>query len=392
MPPEIDYLLVGGGLQNGLIALALLHRHPNTRIQLLERDDRLGGDHTWSFHLTDIPLSSRDWFDPIVVAAWPKAEVRFPNRYRVYNSGYGSILSHRFHQVVSRAFEQSTNSQLRLSCNVAEVHPHRVILTNGESIDARWVIDSRGRVQEFRGTGYQKFVGWEVELAQGTFPSRPVVMNALVPQRDGFRFVYILPFSQQHGLIEDTVFSNSATLHQDEMRRSIIEYMHDQGYVPRRLIREETGVLPMPWRSPRSRPVVIQPGLLLGGYRGGWFHPATGYSLPIACRLAQTLADHHGQPSFLPAIELLLTEHQKQSRFARLLNRLLFSGFAPEESWHVFERFYGFPQETIERFYRLRLTAVDRKLLVCGQPPKGFSVRAFLRFHSSQLISSLDRP
>jgi lycopene beta-cyclase len=40
-------LLVGGGLQNGLIALAVLRARPDARLCLIERDPTLGGERTW---------------------------------------------------------------------------------------------------------------------------------------------------------------------------------------------------------------------------------------------------------------------------------------------------------------------------------------------------------
>ena len=38
-----DLILVGGGLQNGLIALAVRSRWPHARIALVERGDHVGG-------------------------------------------------------------------------------------------------------------------------------------------------------------------------------------------------------------------------------------------------------------------------------------------------------------------------------------------------------------
>ena len=50
---DFDYVLVGGGLQSGLLALAIRHHHPDARVALIERERQIGGNHTWSFHLGD---------------------------------------------------------------------------------------------------------------------------------------------------------------------------------------------------------------------------------------------------------------------------------------------------------------------------------------------------
>ena len=50
-----ELLLVGGGLQNALIALSVLDRRPNASLALLEASEQVGGNHTWSFHAGDVP-------------------------------------------------------------------------------------------------------------------------------------------------------------------------------------------------------------------------------------------------------------------------------------------------------------------------------------------------
>jgi lycopene beta-cyclase len=132
--------------------------------------------------------------------------------------------------------------------------------------------------------------------------------------------------------------------------------------------------LPIPWRQEAT---YVEDGVLRGGYAGGWFHPTTGYSLPAAVRFASTAA-------LSPADELhsrigrLARSLQRQSRFFRLLNWMLFLGFDPLDRWRVLERFHQLPTPTIARFYAMHLTPVDRGRILCGRPPSGFSLRALL--------------
>jgi lycopene beta-cyclase len=67
-------------------------------------------------------------------------------------------------------------------------------------------------------------------------------------------------------------------------------------------------------------------------------------------------------------------EHRAQFRFAVLLNRLLFTAFSPDERWGAIERFYRLPSASVRRFYSLSLTRGDRLRLLCGRPPRGFSL------------------
>jgi lycopene beta-cyclase len=136
------------------------------------------------------------------------------------------------------------------------------------------------------------------------------------------------------------------------------------------VLREEIGVLPMPTRGlPRQK---------LGspfdaGYAGGWFHPTTAYSLPIALRVALAVAAVPPGESLSDALAPLAREQRRQFRFGAFLNRLLFGAFAPEDRWNVLARFYRLPEETIHRFYALETTRRDRLRILCGRPPRGMS-------------------
>ena len=53
-----DCVIAGGGLAGGLVALALARPSADARVALVEADDRLGGNHTWSFHDSDVPAGT----------------------------------------------------------------------------------------------------------------------------------------------------------------------------------------------------------------------------------------------------------------------------------------------------------------------------------------------
>jgi lycopene beta-cyclase len=61
-----DVLLVGGGLANGLIAWRLRQRRPELSVLLVEREPTLGGQHTWSFHATDVEPAQDAWLAPLL--------------------------------------------------------------------------------------------------------------------------------------------------------------------------------------------------------------------------------------------------------------------------------------------------------------------------------------
>lgn len=374
MTAAFDYVLVGGGLQNALLALALRARQPNARIALVEREAKLGGNHTWSFHEGDVPEAAREWVDPLVAHRWPSYEVRFAGLERTLRHAYATIPSARVDGAVRERLEAAKGCAVITGTAAAEVGPCVVRLSDGRELEGRLVVDARGPGRRpGGGAGFQKFVGVELRLDRKAAPPRPVVMDATVPQDDGFRFVYVLPLAEDRVLVEDTYFSDTDTLDREALRARALAYAREKGLGPFEVVREEEGVLPLPWTGPLPRP---RGAPLVAGYAGGFFHPVTGYSLPVAVRLASLLASLPPERALGPELLAFARRHRAQARFAHLLNWLMFRAYPPASRWHVLERFYReMPEGTIRRFYALEMTVRDRARLLLGRPPRGFSFR-----------------
>ena len=368
---KLEGILVGGGLQSALIALAVLRRHPTARLALVEQSLALGGNHTWSFHAKDLDAEMTEIVSPLVEHTWPGYEVAFPGRSRVFVGAYSTLTSSALHRVVTERFAEAPNARLYLGASASSVEPGLVALANGRVLEGDQVVDARGPQASQEGReGFQKFVGLELELSQAPVRRLPCLMDARVDQHDGFRFVYTLPLTSRRWLVEDTYYSDTASLDVPLLRHRVLEYASDQGACVERVVRMEQGVLPLPlrWGS-----VASTGGPLLGGYRGGWFHPTTGYSLPCAARLASAVAQAWPLRLAAAPLQQLVGQQDRQARFGVLLNRLLFRACPPSERWRVMERFYSLPQPTVERFYALQTTLADRARILLGRPPRGVS-------------------
>ncbi|MDQ3364995.1 MAG: lycopene beta-cyclase CrtY [Myxococcota bacterium] len=373
---DTDYALVGGGLANGLIALAIRARQPTARIAMIERGEAPGGNHTWCFHAADITAETAGWIEPLVVTRWPGYEVAFPEHRRQLDSGYACVTSERLAERVTHALAVA-GSQLLTRTTAVEVATDHVTVQAQDgslfTLRARAVIEARGPDHAVPSAcGWQKFLGMEVRLTGPHGLERPLLMDATVPQRDGFRFVYVLPLAPDRLLIEDTYFSDATRLDVTELRTEILRYAAAKGWAIAEVVREEVGVLALPWKG--DPPDGGAP--LVAGYAGGWFHPVTGYSFPIAARLAAFVADRPADQLFGPALDELAGRHARQLDFALRLNGMLFKWFPPAQRYHVLSRFYRLPEAIIQRFYALELTALDRARILVGRPPRGLSLRA----------------
>lgn len=407
--PEWDLVLVGAGLANGLLAMRLRQRHPRLRLLLLELAPAPGGNHTWSFHPTDLTPAQRAWTDDLVAHRWDGHAVRFPQRERRLRGGYASVTSDRFARALREAVRHPSPAALYCGAAVAAVAPQQVTLADGTRIRARAVVDGRGvRPSPHLALGFQKFLGQELQLAAPHGLAAPVLMDATVPQHDGYRFVYLLPFDDRRVLVEDTYYADGDAVDPAALRARIAAYAGARGWRVERVLREEHGVLPIVlagdidafWAEAR------RDGLPRSGLAAALFHPTTGYSLPDAVRLADAVADHLdgcGPPAaeapgrgyagltaggLLAAIESHARERWRAGGFFRLLNRMLFLAAAPEERWRVMQRFYGLGEGLIARFYAGRPTLLDRARILSGKPPVplGAALRAMRA--SSRLLAA----
>lgn len=359
-----DIVIAGAGLSASLAALRLA---PDARVLLVDpRDAPLEG-RTWSFHHGDLDPLQRAWLQPAIRRSWDGQDVRFPGHARRLRSGYASLDADSLGAAL-RAFPGLAVMRAR----VAAMAPEGVVLDDGTRIAARVAIDARGfRPHPAIEVRFQKFLGRELRLAAPHGLTRPVIMDATVPQQDGYRFVYVLPFDDTRLLVEETFYSDTAHLSADRQRAAIASYATAQGWTVAGIEREESGVLPIAlrydapafWRDLPAIPVI--------GLRALRFHPLTGYSLPHAVQGADLIARHWRQGP-LALFETLRRDSLADARaqgFYRLLSRMLFEAAAPDERRRVMARFYRLREPLIERFYAGRSTWADKARILTGRPP-----------------------
>jgi lycopene beta-cyclase len=367
---KCDLAIVGGGLAGGLIALAVARQRPDLKIVLIEQENHFGGNHIWSYFASDIAPEHRWLTAPLVTYGWSGYDVHFPAHSRSLNNIYYTVESERLDWLLRHSLPREA---LITGKQVKAVSPRLVVLEGAQRINAGGVIDARGAADlHHLDCGWQKFAGQLLQLAEPHELKRPIVMDATVEQQDGYRFVYVLPFGLDKLFIEDTYYSDRPDLDKKAMKQRIAAYAEARGWQIERVLRDETGVLPVVmggdlddyWASGSGRTAKA-------GARGGFFHAVTSYSLPDAVRMAAFVAD---LPDFDgDRLNMLLRQradvHWRSGKFYRMLNRMMFRASVPDERYKILEHFYRLKPGLIERFYAGQTTSGDKARILSGKPP-----------------------
>jgi lycopene beta-cyclase len=364
-----DLVIAGGGLSGLLTAWRCLSVNPDLTIDLYEVKPDVAGDHTWSFNASDIAPELRDWFAPFADHSWPDYEVRFPERRRTLRIEYQSGNSDTLRRCIAPFVEEG-----RLRLFTAQEAPAK---------DTRPRLDATGyapRSDEF--PGWQKFVGHVIRTSEPHGVERPVIMDATVEQIDGYRFMYLLPYSDRELLVEDTYFSDSSNLSENEIADRIQTYIEGKGWADHTVVRREKGVLPMMMATDRDD------NSAKIGLGGGFAVAATGFTVPHALEVADVVAQAiaKGGPEAAPAaVARHRRVHLRRERYARLLNRMFFRAAEPQKRYIVLQRFYGLNDGLIRRFYRNGLRWRDKARILIGKPPVPVS-RAIANFSEDSFI------
>jgi lycopene beta-cyclase len=366
-----DVAIVGGGLAGGLIALAL-HRHaPGCRFVVIEAGRTLGGHHRWSWFETDIPARDRTLVAGFHLNGWDEGyDITFPRLGRTLPTAYRSLASAEFHRAL---MAELPANRVMLETKAASLDAGGVTLADGTRLAAKRVIDCR----PFKSTkalsgGWQVFLGQHFKCDKPHGLTRPVIMDASVDQvapfgnGEAYRFVYVLPLSENEVFVEDTYYADQPKMDAEVLKGRVAEYAHRNGWKGE-VIDQEAGILP-----------VISGGdfnVALAGARGGFSHPLTSYTIPFAVNNALAIAQLVARRPDLTGAELAAfcqrraKRHWRATAYYRMLSRMLFEAAEPGKRVVVFEHFYALKGNLVERFYAGRSTWPDRLRILTGKPP-----------------------
>jgi lycopene beta-cyclase len=166
----------------------------------------------------------------------------------------------------------------------------------------------------------QHFLGWEIETNYDFFnPDEAMFMDFRTDQSNGFAFVYVLPYSKRHALVEYTLFTAEllTTTAYEAALQAYIQDILNLSPTSWKLIRDEYGVIPM---EDTKYPAWHTKAVLNMGMIGGQSKPSTGYTFSrvqhYAFEVAKSIAKRSMQ-------DLSQQSHQRFMTYDRLILWLL---------------------------------------------------------------------
>jgi lycopene beta-cyclase len=273
-----DFIIAGGGVSGLSLATHLAHSSlGGGSILVVEPNELSKKDHALSFWC-DHPTP----FDKVIKRSWTRLRFRSENFDRSFDLGdyryctmrradYIGFIRQELAGCAKVEFLQGSIDQIEDGDSCARVS------ANGREFTGEWVFDSRFRLSELkpepgRYTSLrQHFKGWEIEMSEAAFdPHTATLFDLRLPQKNELRFIYLLPFSERHALVEYVLLSPEDY---DETIRSYIE--NTLGIQDYQILSKEGGVTPL-----SDQPFPRQAGrrVMNIGVRGGRVKPSSGYA------------------------------------------------------------------------------------------------------------------
>ncbi len=294
LPRAVDTVIIGAGCAGLALASRLADQGYAQSVLVVDARHGYRDDRTWSFWA---PPTHR--LSAIVAAAWPTwrfdrgSSAAERADHRVPGLRYQSIRAIDYYRDAQARIAASTAVSLRLGVTVTGVEPARdsglvpvdghaarvLVHTSAGTVAARHVVDTRP--VSTRATLFQCFVGAEVDhggalhASPGALDSATAgLMSRMRSDDAGFAFTYVLPLTPTTALVELTRFSVEP-LPLDGIARELNDELAELGLADARVVRDESGVLPMGADPVTAHPV---PGVVRAGNGGGALRAATGYA------------------------------------------------------------------------------------------------------------------
>ncbi|MFT5542448.1 MAG: lycopene beta-cyclase [Glaciecola sp.] len=384
-----DVIIIGAGAAGISLLLALQERQYAGSVKVLEKSTHLKNDRMWSFwHKQDIPnyiqkIISQDWHQWSLSVDTATYSMLHPE-YR-----YSCIRAESLLQLGLQAFAQNTHFDIEFDCDVKSIqsfNKHALVKTKQGTLSASLVVDTRPPPLHHKHNGMlQSFYGEEIRSDIDIFePSEAKLMEQLACSALGIEFVYILPFSTKHALVEFTCFSPSV-IDIKVLKMRLKTYLETNLQLKSyKVERIESAVLPM--YQINQNTTNKQQRLVYGGIAGGAMRASTGYSFLSSQRWAISCANNISNKKSLSTYTPVNFVYQKMDALMLSIIRK-----NPIISLTIFSQiFIKVSPARFVRFMTERASILDLLAVIWVMPKRVFLKALFTHFTSKPSSNNID--
>lgn len=276
MNEEFQYIIIGAGCAGLQLAKALLDM-PNTLVRsvLLLEANELHQEKSWCFWADKTHLYSH-----LVQKHWPligfnstgvrEIQNLHPTTYQYIDSGVFA----KYHFNVFKS-DKRIKVVYQTVLSVNSYNQKHYVTCKDKTYVSEYVFYSHPQIigKTSAPVLWQHFLGWKIKTKEDVFDTnKAILMDFDLEAETGVRFVYILPFSKNVGLVDCTIFSSDVadvTSYENTLR-NYIKKNFTSNYI---ISSEEKGQIPMSVSksTPRSNLIPI-------GTADGCIKASTGYS------------------------------------------------------------------------------------------------------------------
>ncbi|OYZ01768.1 MAG: hypothetical protein B7Y37_06335 [Sphingobacteriia bacterium 28-36-52] len=370
-----DIVILGGGCAGMQLMHQLIHhaKYKGESILILDADKTYLQSKSWCFwHSSNVhPYQS------IFNTTWNSISIGFPegNQEKIIEPyRYSFIKSETFFDFHFDEIKQHPNIDYTndVVTHVEKNGSQFVIHTNSGIVSTTALYSSFWNQQSVASETNlflkQQFFGWEIYTEQPVFKATAAtLMDFSIEQAEGVTFAYVLPYSENHALIEITGFCAEA-YSIDFFEDALKKYIQKNWNCPYTILKTEHASIPMTnfvfKRFTREGAIAI-------GTAAGMVKPTTGYAFNRIYRDSVLLANHF----FNKEVPAEFT-HTRFKFYDRLLLQLL--KYHPNKALFILmQLFRKVSYQHVLRFLDEDSTLFQEALLFAKLPKKDFIKQLF---------------
>lgn len=282
MSELVDIAILGGG-SSGLNLAKELSIHPRRAPStlVLEPKTPQERDCSWALWTKETPNKN---YGAAIKGCWPAWQLIDHSGSVTHGDchyNYVSLSAGKFLAHCESQLEDPVSLRRERVQQIQTVDEGALVTTDQSTIRAKYVYDSRPIKQAKNGLK-QHFLGWEIVTKESVpNPHIATLMDFRTNQSRGVHFIYVLPFTPRHLLVESTLVSTEL---QDKSwyREAIQTWLKDRNIEISQHMGEEYGVIPLENPMPNNRSI---------GTASGAIRRSSGYGFTAIQQQTKLLAE-----------------------------------------------------------------------------------------------------